>query len=36
MKKSSYLKHLQESYDSGRIDAEAYDAAYAMMDLFCE
>ena len=36
MKMEEYFKRLQESFDSGRISAEAYDAAVENADIFCD
>lgn len=36
MTRSEYFKRLQESLDSGRITADAYDAAAMNADIFCD
>ena len=36
MKRSEYLQRLQAAYDAGRIDNEAYDAAYSNLSAFCD
>jgi hypothetical protein len=36
MYKSEYLKRARNAYDSGKIDAETYDAMIENVDIFCD
>ena len=36
MKKSEYLQRATEAYDTGRVDAETYDAMLMNADIFCD
>lgn len=36
MKRSEYLKHAFEAYNSGKISEEAYDAMLMNADAFCD
>lgn len=36
MTRTEYMKRLQDSLDSGRISAEAYDASLMNIDIFCD
>jgi hypothetical protein len=36
MKKSEYLQRALEAYDTGRVDADTYDAIVMNADIFCD
>lgn len=36
MKRSEYLEHAFEAYNSGRVDADTYDCMIQNIDIFCD